>query len=517
MARGGEPPRWHEQYAVLVLEPEPLQDQVRDIIEEVTEMLVHDFPVRVVNAFPSPLGLGLFQFESTVQRTTLLNASPIQFGHGQIFVQRHDEARNFRVCNYTRHCWIMFLGFPLDYQTRDFVKAVIAPFGRLLQWYDGPNKSRVLAQCLVTAPEQIPRSVVLSQGTILGGNGQSWSFPCYILDGHFPNAFPADEDPVPANGNPHTIHGVPVMNPNVAQHWHHDWVGAAQDVQMDVGINDQHMQDAQDDLVDLQGNGAENWPQWFGAQEEMLDGENVEQHAVPQHPDHPQDTVSFDQFGSTAEYLRADGPDIVLRVEDVMAGNYGSSNSSSSSDSYSSEVQSSPCMAFQLVESMAFKSLKMTTKKPPLFIPVVIPKPQQETHCNHLAIIPYCLSLPAVMIKLWSEAQSSKSVAEADNPMTDNAMQMTLALPSVVSITNPKAFLEDSSCRRSTRQSTSRRGFRHIQLEDHPRKRQCTWAEVRVRAVDADILLQNPPRPDDEQSRTVTQRNAAELGHCLQC
>lgn len=194
-------------------------------------MLQHDFPVRVVTALPSPLRLGLFEFESTVQHAALLDASPIPFAHGHIIVERHDEARNFRVCNYTRQCWIMLLGFPLDYQTADFLKAVVAPFGRLLHWYEGPNKSRVLAQCL-----------------ILGGNGQSWSAACYIMNGHFPDAFPPDQDLVPANGNPHPIHGNPLVNPNVVQHWHHDLAGAVHDLHADVGLNQGQMQDAHDDL-----------------------------------------------------------------------------------------------------------------------------------------------------------------------------------------------------------------------------------------------------------------------------
>lgn len=88
-------------------------------------MLQEDFPVRIFSAFPSSLGLGLLWFEDIVHGTTPLDVSPIQFGHGQIFVQHHDEARNFRACNYTRECWIMFLDFPV-------ARAVVAPFGRLL-------------------------------------------------------------------------------------------------------------------------------------------------------------------------------------------------------------------------------------------------------------------------------------------------------------------------------------------------------------------------------------------------
>lgn len=33
----------------------PMQEQVRDLIQDVTEMLEHDFPVRVITAFPSSL------------------------------------------------------------------------------------------------------------------------------------------------------------------------------------------------------------------------------------------------------------------------------------------------------------------------------------------------------------------------------------------------------------------------------------------------------------------------------
>ncbi|CAO2144477.1 unnamed protein product [Urochloa humidicola] len=98
VALGGEPPRRHEQYAIIRLQPEPAQAQVIDLIQDLSEFLEDEFPVRVVSAFPSPLGLGLFQFESPVQRQTLLDASPIPFAHGNLIVQHHDEAMNLRAC-----------------------------------------------------------------------------------------------------------------------------------------------------------------------------------------------------------------------------------------------------------------------------------------------------------------------------------------------------------------------------------------------------------------------------------
>ena len=48
----------------------------------------------------------------------------------------------------------MFLGFPLDYQLPKFVRAPISAFGRLSNWLEGPNKSRVLVKCLLLSPER---------------------------------------------------------------------------------------------------------------------------------------------------------------------------------------------------------------------------------------------------------------------------------------------------------------------------------------------------------------------------
>ena len=127
----------------------------------------------MVSAFPLPFGLGLFEFEDPIQCACLLNASPIDLEFGIIRVVKHDEARNLKSCPYIRESYIMFLGFPLDFQSHGFVKATVAPFGRLIRWFEGPNKSRVLAQCLLLSPDRVPRSVVISQGMLMGGSGRS--------------------------------------------------------------------------------------------------------------------------------------------------------------------------------------------------------------------------------------------------------------------------------------------------------------------------------------------------------
>lgn len=64
---GSEPPRRHEQFAMLTLHPEPVQEQIPYLIREIVEMLDQDFPVRVATAFLSPLGLGFFEFQNSIQ------------------------------------------------------------------------------------------------------------------------------------------------------------------------------------------------------------------------------------------------------------------------------------------------------------------------------------------------------------------------------------------------------------------------------------------------------------------
>ena len=325
------------------------------------EFLQLQFPVSVVSAFPFPFGIRLFEFQNPVQRACLLDASPIETDFGVLRVRKHDEVGNLRACPYTRENWIMFLGFLLDYQTPDFIKATMAPFGRLLRWYEGPNKLRVLVQCLIISPDRVPRSVVISQDTLLGETGHSWAVPTYILDGQFPDVFPPDEDPILADGNPHPLHGaVNQVNPNIIQGWQHDLAGAPLAVQADMGIDAQAMADIQNELAAQAAENIvnnDNWEQWDNQADEMdeqqADNEDVIMEEVQQQE------IAFDQSGSTAEYLRAHGPDITLNVEDVLAGNYSNSSSSSTDEVVSAmpSSQGSLPQFIQVLECQAFQKL----------------------------------------------------------------------------------------------------------------------------------------------------------------
>lgn len=318
VAISGEPPCRHEEFAIVTLDPPPPSEHARVALNDVVHLLQDNFPVRVASHILSPLGLGLVEFDSAIQRQSMLDISPIAINDNSMLrVVKHDEAINLRACHYSRDCWIMFLAFPLDYQLECFVDAAVAPFGRRLFWHQSRNKSVSLVHCRVLDPTRVPRSVVISQGTAVGANNRSWTVPTYILGGNIAEIL-GDEDPIPADGNPHPAHGQPLAgNPNNFQNWLHDHAGAGAQVLADAGINDQLMQDINEEIaVVMNQNFAHNAVQ-ANDEEEMQQGLMADW--VPQHPDQPQDTITFDQSGSTTNYLRATGPDVHLSVEEVLA------------------------------------------------------------------------------------------------------------------------------------------------------------------------------------------------------
>lgn len=169
VAIGGEPPRCHEEYGILSMNPPPHPAHTRATLNNIVQFLEEQYLVRVFLAFLSPLGLGLLDFSSSVMCQSMIDLSLIPYEGSMLRKVKHDEVGNLRSCQYIRECWIMFLCFPLDYQHEEFFNVAITPFDRRLHWHKGPNKSRSLVRCLVLHPDRVPRNVVISRGTSMGG------------------------------------------------------------------------------------------------------------------------------------------------------------------------------------------------------------------------------------------------------------------------------------------------------------------------------------------------------------
>lgn len=104
--------------------------------------------VRVACIQPSTLGQALVKFEYLFDRDRLVFNSPHHFNDTQFTFVKHNEGRNYRAVEFNRECWLMLMGFPLDYWNNASVQSANGFFGRVLAWEDDQNH---LARLIVRA------------------------------------------------------------------------------------------------------------------------------------------------------------------------------------------------------------------------------------------------------------------------------------------------------------------------------------------------------------------------------
>jgi hypothetical protein len=77
---------------------------------------------------------------------------------------RHDEGGNFRAIIYTRLSWLMMLNLPFDYQTEEFIRDVVAKFGKMRGWIrEDVELACTLVRCAYGGARDIPRSIVIRE------------------------------------------------------------------------------------------------------------------------------------------------------------------------------------------------------------------------------------------------------------------------------------------------------------------------------------------------------------------
>jgi hypothetical protein len=426
MALGGEPTREHEDYAIVTINPPPQEAaQLRPTLNMVCDFLEHTQRVQVLESHLSPLGLGLIKLPTVPQRDQLVRASPFHMGqHNIVSVVKHDEGINSRSCNYSRVCWVMFLAFPLDFQKDVYIRAAVAPYGWLLEWYRDANKSRILVQVLLLSSDRVPRSLIVSRGTMLGGTGKSWAVPVYILNGNFPDAFPVDEDPVPIDGEQHPEHPPIVLGPHQNDpNWEEEQNGAANNLGV-FGGNPHpdaihHLnhgpgafgfpggdpnQEVDGQVEDMDEEDEDPWPEW-----------NLTLPAAPEpHPlapvqNLPQHFIDLDLSSSSMRFLRASGPDISL---DAVLQSSSSEDSSSSSDATSllDENQArflaaqSMCATVLIFHKMGLPNLSSTLaacRPPPtLTLKPILIEPAVNAPSG-LELVPWKPCIPAALLQYW--------------------------------------------------------------------------------------------------------------------
>ncbi|BAT04860.1 Os08g0317566 [Oryza sativa Japonica Group] len=228
---------------------------IGQLIQEVANIITHQHHIHVVRVQRYTLALCLVQLPSVLERDVLVGSGPVLLGnwfHGT-FV-KHDQLANWRNSPYTREGWLMILGIPLNLKTRGIIERITNLCGEFVDWH---YRDRVLGRVLVKAryksANDVPSCIVFGDAMAYGGNGQTWTFHVYVLNGEPTDILPANEDLLPIwqmlpppnqhhnNNQPHQ-HFEDEFNDNMNQNEEHD------DNQM---ILDQNQNDQPQDSISV--------------------------------------------------------------------------------------------------------------------------------------------------------------------------------------------------------------------------------------------------------------------------
>ena len=235
-------------------------------LRHIIEGLLHEsefFPTEVGD---HPLGVGIFGFPNTLIRDAVVGTTfeldEEEFDEPVVisFVP-HDAALNMRLTSFGPEIWLLYIGFPYDYQTQHYMHKSVDKFGQLVEWHNPRGDRRfVLLKVRVIHLKFVPKSMVLRQ---LGGARQSWTVAVTMLrssdwNAHIPDVPPATEDPPPEDGIPHPLHGENLTAEQIYQMQLHNWI--AQNVA--ANANAQPGNDNAEQVVDDEVQFQPNWGVW---------------------------------------------------------------------------------------------------------------------------------------------------------------------------------------------------------------------------------------------------------------
>jgi hypothetical protein len=184
-----------------------------NIADVMQDFLVNEARVGFRDIQPCPFGSAYVQFTHVRDRDRLIRESPIPFNDVHVSFAKHNEGANWRKTYFNRECWLLLVGPPLDHWFTEDINAVFSDIGKVLLWEkDLGNKGRILAKVRVTKLAEIPKSIRFSEGD--AAESESWTFSVEVLQESLLGGGPADEDPLPENGeDPHPLPNLNHVNP----------------------------------------------------------------------------------------------------------------------------------------------------------------------------------------------------------------------------------------------------------------------------------------------------------------
>lgn len=209
-----------------------------------------------------------------------------------------------------------------------------------------------------------------------------------------------------------------------------------------------------------------------------------------------QDTITFNQSGSTANYLRATGPDTHLSVEEVLAGIQNSGGSSSSNDS---GVVTSDRSAHLIIPSFIVKACQKLAVDG--ILPFTREKMVREWKEDvKKAIRSVAPVMDCILIRLWVFLFADKDAAQGRVPVGP------ISIPVIVSKKpGSKTLLVDTMVRRSSRLNPQAKdGFQIVKIKEPASKRRKTASLV--------IDLDQPPQNAEEAANPIPLDNLRKWG-----
>jgi hypothetical protein len=200
----------HEDCTIAVVNDNLSVAERHQLLHDITNYVVAQLQLNVRFFALHPHGVGILRLRNACQRDALITLNPHFIGQRQVTFYPHDKVPiNFRRMSFTVKCWIILLGYPLDFKDATTLVEVCTPFARVLHWNsEDSSMSRVLLRVLVEDRREIPRDVVIKMGRESDGEGRSWTVPIYIFNSEILPVGPFDEeDPPDNNEDPHPFHG----------------------------------------------------------------------------------------------------------------------------------------------------------------------------------------------------------------------------------------------------------------------------------------------------------------------
>jgi hypothetical protein len=106
----------HEDWAIVNIQPLPQEEALFPNVREILhEFLVHPRRIHIRDIQRTHLGLALVRFEHIYDRDNHFALNPLSYGDVSISITKHYEGRNWRLIEFNRECWLMLLGFPMDF------------------------------------------------------------------------------------------------------------------------------------------------------------------------------------------------------------------------------------------------------------------------------------------------------------------------------------------------------------------------------------------------------------------